>query len=150
MFGGQLLIGSAMLGLTTVVHVAGVVLLIKGYHRWMRIPHRRTSYGHAVTVLVGLVLGILLLHTVEIWAWALLYLGLGEFAGLEAALYFSTVTFTTLGYGDITLGERWRILSSIEAVNGLLLFGISTALLVAAIRKCLVALSVTEEDTGRS
>ncbi len=60
---------------------------------------------------------------------------LGAIAGLEPAVYFSLVTFTTLGYGDITLGEDWRILSALCAANGLLLFGFSTAFLVELMRR---------------
>ncbi|HFD15431.1 MAG TPA: two pore domain potassium channel family protein [Rhodospirillales bacterium] len=148
MLSSQLVIGSAMLAVTVVLHVGGVVLLISGYrYRRDRSGHRET-YTRATLLLVGMTLGILLLHTVEIWLWALLYVGLGEFRSLEAALYFSTVTFTTLGYGDLTLDERWRILSSLEAVNGLLLFGISTALLVAVVRRMLTDLSMLEEENA--
>ena len=60
---------------------------------------------------------------------------LGEFDSLEPALYFSTVTFTTLGYGDITLTEGWRLLSAFEAANGIILFGVSTAFVFAMIQK---------------
>jgi voltage-gated potassium channel Kch len=74
-------------------------------------------------------------HTVEIWLWAVLYLWIGEFADFERALYFSTVTFTSLGYGDITLQERWQLLSGFEAANGIILFGVSTAFAFGVIRK---------------
>jgi hypothetical protein len=60
--------------------------------------------------------------------------GLGAIETLETAVYFSTVTFTTLGFGDITLDEDWRLLSSFEAANGLLMFGWSTALVFAAVQ----------------
>ena len=53
-----------------------------------------------------------------------------------------------MGYGDLTLDERWRILSSLEAVNGLLLFGISTALLVAVVRRMMTDLSMLEEENA--
>jgi hypothetical protein len=67
------------------------------------------------------------LHTAEIWLYAALYLGLGELKTFEGALYFSTVTFASLGYGDIVLSPRWRVLSAIEAANGVILFAWSTA-----------------------
>lgn len=76
------------------------------------------------------VLIIIGIHTVEAWAWAFIYLELGEFEELSKALYFSVVTCKALGYGDITLSERWRLLSTFEAMGGLLLFGTSTAFLV--------------------
>ena len=53
----------------------------------------------------------------------------------EEALYFSTVTYTTLGYGDVILDERWRLLGSFEAANGIVMFGWTTALIFVAIRR---------------
>jgi hypothetical protein len=57
-------------------------------------------------------------------------LGIGAFDSLESAVYFSLVSFTTLGFGDIILGKEWRILSGMMAANGLLIFGLTTAVLV--------------------
>ena len=64
---------------------------------------------------------------------------LGVLQNLETALYFSMVTYTTLGYGDITLDEQWRLLSAFQAVNGLVIAGWSTALLFALIQKIYLA-----------
>ena len=79
----------------------------------------------SVTVLI-----IIFIHTVEAWVWAIIYIKLGEFEELGKALYFSVVTSTALGYGDITLSKRWQLLSTFEAMGGLLLFGTSTAFLI--------------------
>lgn len=65
---------------------------------------------------------------------AVLYRALDAVRTLEEAAYFSMETFTTLGYGDITLDKDWRLLSSFEAANGLLMFGWSTALIFAAVQ----------------
>jgi len=73
------------------------------------------------------VLIVICAHIVQIWLWALLFLAIGELSTLEEALYFSVSAFTTLGMGDIVFSEQWRILSSIEAANGFILFGWSTA-----------------------
>ena len=54
---------------------------------------------------------------------------------LARALYFSTVTFTTLGYGDITLLPRWQLISAFEATNGIVLFGVSTAFIFTVIQR---------------
>jgi voltage-gated potassium channel Kch len=54
--------------------------------------------------------------------------------GFERALYFSIVTYTTLGYGDIVLDENWRLLSSFQAANGIIIFGWTTAVIIVAIR----------------
>jgi hypothetical protein len=68
------------------------------------------------------------------WAWALLYLLLDAIRPLEKAVYFSVEAFTTVGYGDVVLDESWRLLSSLESANGLLMFGWSTALVFAAVQ----------------
>ncbi|MFN3188995.1 MAG: potassium channel family protein [Aureliella sp.] len=70
-------------------------------------------------------------HLVDIVMWALLlkWLDPDTFDGFESALYFSAVTYTSLGYGDIVLDSRWRLLCGFEAIDGLMLFGVSTALL---------------------
>lgn len=89
-------------------------------------------------VLVATVLALLLLHTLEIVVWAYAYLALlpsGELASFEESVYFSFVTFTTLGYGDITLTENLRLLSGIEALNGIMLVGWTTAMLFAVVQR---------------
>jgi hypothetical protein len=67
--------------------------------------------------------------------WAYTYLAVGAIEGVEPALYFSMVTFTTLGYGDIALGDDWRLLASFEAANGIIMFGWTTALVVAYVQR---------------
>lgn len=146
MFGGQILIGSAMIALTVVIHTAGIVGLIAYLRaRGVGIVSHRNYIG-MMQVLVLIILGIFFLHTVEICSWAVLYLWFGEFENLERALYFSTVTFTTLGYGDVTLQERWQLLSGIEAANGIILFGVSTAFVFAVIRRLFEAASIVRPE----
>jgi hypothetical protein len=72
---------------------------------------------------------------VEIGLWGLLYWGLGLIQGLEPSLYFSGITFTTVGYGDMTLHGCWRLLSVGEAINGVLMAGWSTAQLVYVVQR---------------
>ena len=85
-------------------------------------------------VLAIAVFGIILLHSAEAWAWAFIYVWLGEFADVNEAVYFSVVTATTLGYGDITLSPTWRFLGSFEAMGGLILFGASTAFFLGVMK----------------
>lgn len=142
-FGGQLLIGAAMIALTVVIHTAGLIGLVayvKG--RGLRAVGDG-GYFVMTRVLVLTILGIFVLHTLEIWCWAVLYLWLGELENLERALYFSTVTFTTLGYGDIVLTERWQLLTSLEAANGIILAGVSTAFVFAVLRKLFDTVGIT-------
>lgn len=79
-------------------------------------------------------LWILVVLTSTVWGWALLYMALGLFDALEPALYFSVVSFTTVGYGDVVLEPGWRLLAGMTATHGLLIFGIFTAFLVEIFR----------------
>ena len=69
-------------------------------------------------------------HTAQIWLWAIVLKTRGVFESTSSAVYFSLVTSTTLGYGDITLEPEWRVFGAMAAVTGLLTFGLSTAFLV--------------------
>ena len=131
----QLLVGSALIAITVVIHIMGIVGLVRLLANW--VPHlgSSTSYLGMLELLIITVVGLVLLHTAEIWVWAVFYMLIGEFAEIHRALYFSTVTFSTLGYGDIVLTDRWNLVSSFEAVNGVILFGISTAFVFSVIQK---------------
>lgn len=88
-------------------------------------------------VLVNTAWVVFVLHSLEIVIWAVAYqalLPISELASFEEAVYFSFVTFTTLGYGDITLSEGWRLLSGIEALNGIILLGWSTAMIFSVVQ----------------
>ncbi len=74
-------------------------------------------------------------NIVQVAFWALLYSLLGAFADFETAMYFSGVTFTSLGYGDVVLDGRMRLLGPLQAANGLMMFGITTALFISAVQQ---------------
>ena len=71
----------------------------------------------------------------QVWIWAFAFVELGVFDTLELAVYFSLVSFTTLGFGDVLLPVEWRLLAGMAAANGLLSFGLVTAILVDALRQ---------------
>ncbi len=98
-------------------------------HRLGR-PGTRPGAIATVALLVGATLWMLFALTIAAWLWAGLFLWLGGFQTLEQALYFSSVSLTTLGFGDVVLPQRIRLLSSIVAANGLIMFGLSTAFLI--------------------
>lgn len=134
------LIGAALIAATVIIHGAGTVVLV----RWLA-PHNEahdtfpTTLG-VLRVLIGSVVLLLILHFAEILLWAVVLLTLelgGDLTTFEEAVYFSFVTYTTLGYGDITLSGPWRILSGFEALNGVLLAGWSTAILIGIVTKIL-------------
>lgn len=93
---------------------------------------RRT--GPTLLVIAG-VLSVLVALTVDTWLWAFVLERTGALPDLESSVYFALVSFTTLGFGDLVLEREWRILSGLIGANGLLIFGWSTAFMVALIRK---------------
>lgn len=101
-------------------------------HQWfLREPHR----PKLVLLVMGASVWVLGVITVSSWIWALAYDALHVFPTLEESLYFSLVAFTTLGLGDIVPAPEWRLLAGMEAANGLLNFGLMTALLIESLRQ---------------
>ena len=125
----NLVLATAMIGVTVLIHFWGLILLLRIMgHTGLRQRAEKSHIGQATLVLV-VVFGIFGLHTLEIWLYAVVYMALGALPALEPALYFSTVTFVTVGYGDVVLPKAWRMLSAIEAANGVILIAWSTAFL---------------------
>jgi hypothetical protein len=93
-------------------------------------PWRAIFLQFAILMIV-LMLG----NIAQVVFWALLYSALGAFEDFETAMYFSGVTFTSLGYGDVVLDGRMRLLAPLQAANGLMMFGLTTALFIAAIQQ---------------
>ena len=87
--------------------------------------------GKAIAMVV-VVLGVFFIHTIEIWLWAGMFMATGALTKLEDALFLSTATFSTVGSADMAVKPAWRLLASLEGVNGFVLMGWSTAYLVTA------------------
>lgn len=128
----HIFVGSLLILLTTCAHAVGTVVAIRGLKWGHRLEH---SYTGRVLLISALVVGMFLVSLLEALLWAYAYLRVGAIADVEIALYFSLVTFTTLGYGDITLGADWRMLAAFEAANGIIMFGWTTALVVAYVQR---------------
>jgi hypothetical protein len=127
----NLSLATTMVILTVTIHFAGLLALLRilrtrggGFRAHESLP------GQGALIII-VVLGLFAIHTLEVWLYALGYLAIGAINDFESALYFSTVTFASLGYGDIVLSPAWRIFGAIEAVNGLILLGWSTAFLIS-------------------
>jgi len=129
----QLLLATAMAAFTVVMHLGGLTALIAATNRHARhLQADRTLISQAL-ILVGVSFGLFTLHGVEIWAYAVLYQLLGAIRSFEDALYFSTATYSTIGYGDVALTKSWRVLGAIEGANGVILLGWSTAFFVSVV-----------------
>jgi type III secretory pathway component EscU len=127
-------IAALLMVITTAIHASGMLLVVR-----MVLPKEEKSASrkrlmHLYSV-AGVVLLMFLISVIEVLAWSLTYLWLGALESLEKATYFSMVTFTTLGYGEIVLDEQWRLLASFEAANGIIMFGWTTAIVLAAVQR---------------
>jgi len=132
------LIGIGIVAVTVILHALGTIGWVHYLARCYPESQGLGRLSSALHVLLTTVVVAMALHALQIAIWAIAYLVLvptGELQTMEQAIYFSFVTFTTLGYGDITLSEGWRILSGIEALNGILLVGWTTALLFAVVQR---------------
>lgn len=140
----QLAISTGLVALTALAHLAGLaalIALLQTHGPRLRTPHR--GLDQALLVLAA-VFSLFALHGAEIWLYAAVYLMAGEFHDFQDALYFSTSTYATIGYGDILLSRAWRIVGAIEGVNGIILLGWSTAFFVSVLRR----LAVLERSGG--
>ncbi|MEM7430341.1 MAG: potassium channel family protein [Pseudomonadota bacterium] len=131
-----ILIGAALVVLTILIHAIGSTVLVRYLAREQGRKVDRPIF-HSWVILIRCVMTLIALHMIQILLWAVAYVGFlpdGELASFESAVYFSMVTFTTVGYGDVTLIEGWRLLSGIEALNGIILLGWSTAMIFAVVQ----------------
>ena len=123
----QLTISTILIVLTVLFHALCLDYTAKnmrGIERFFAAISKRFWKAYSITFAV---LMIFCAHIGQIWLWAIFYFGIEEFQDFESALYFSTSAFTTLGMGDVVLSSDWRLIGSIEAANGFILFGWSTA-----------------------
>ena len=120
---------------TTFVHAAGTVAALRALRMTHADRSRLGSWWVRVSLIAMLVVMMFFASLIEVSIWAGLYLAVDAISGVETALYFSTVTFTTLGYGDVVLGEGWRLLGSFQAANGTIMFGWTTALIFAFVHR---------------
>lgn len=133
----QLSLGAALVVVTAILHIVVLDLVnhrVRAVTALHPVPLRARI---RLPLLIFATLSTFLSHVAQIWIWAWVYLVLGEFDRLEPALYFSTVVFTTLGFGDIVVSPDWRLMAACEAAAGLLMFGLSTAFLFEVLREIL-------------
>lgn len=125
----------AMIVTTTLIHtlitsVQSDVVNAKRIRAWYSVSSNRRL---VVIAMGALLTAATLFLDIVLWAWV--YRFVGAIHDLEASLYFSGITFTTVGYGDLTLAKCWQLLSVGEAVNGVLMAGWSTALLIVLVQR---------------
>jgi hypothetical protein len=136
---GIVLTGIGLVVSTVLVHALGTHALIRFLSRHYANASGLIPSHKALPAVIWTAMALMVLHVIEIQLWALTYLLIVPGDTLdtyEKAAYFSFVTYTTVGYGDVTLStQEWRLLSGIEAMNGILLAGWSTALLFVVVQR---------------
>ena len=127
----NLFVGTIVIGLTVLIHTFGLIAITHAMARLVALfrMHGRRS---RVLAMISVVMGLFAVMTAEVWLWAGIYRMFGILSDFETALYFSTITFSTVGYGDVVPAHGWRVLAALEGINGFLLIGWSTAYLIAA------------------
>jgi hypothetical protein len=131
----QILIGMLVIAVTVAFQAEMLAFLNRRLEAMITFERRYLRRYANTGVIITTVLFILGVQLVNVMAWALTFLAVGAFDALEPAVYFALVSFTTAGFGDITLGPHWRLLSGLTTANGFLMFGWSTAYMVELIRR---------------
>ena len=129
----KILIACFLVAVTVAVHTAGFALVLRSFIKSHAAPP--TQPWPITWLLIRVTWLLILMHAAEITVWALFYLWAGCLPDAESAFYFSGVTYTTVGYGDLTLPQPWRILGPIEALAGILMCGLSTGLFFAVVSR---------------
>lgn len=133
-----MIISIGMIGLTVGVHTLGAAYWLKRLGKRLEYQASMNKPTHLFKDIITTAGILIMLHIFEAFLWAILYLQLPAQAGLKNfhdAFYFSMITFTTLGYGDITLAREWQLLTGVEGMVGITVFGLTTAMLFAVIQK---------------
>jgi Ion channel len=134
-----LAVGSVAVLCTILIHALAIGATVN-FFRYER-KRGRTGTGMLVDLpILTLTIAIAFVaHLIEIGLWAVLFLICGEFKDIADAYYFSAVNYSTLGYGDVIMSLSWKLLGPLEAADGALMFGVSTAMIFAVIQRLLLA-----------
>lgn len=132
----KLLLGLLLMGASVAIHASGMASLLRWLQQRPRTAQRFWPMtGHFILLAAWMIL----LHLLEIAIWAGFYAWRGAMPDLQSALYFSAVTYTTTGYGDLVLPPEWRLVGGIEALTGILMCGLSTGFFFAVVSRVLQA-----------
>lgn len=131
----QLAIGTLVVVINVIVQAEMYAAFTSRFEKVvLGLRHIFRRFANTAAIVAG-ALFVMLVQTVNVWIWAMVFYLVGAFSEFEPALYFSLVSFTTVGFGDITLSHDWRLLSGLTAAAGFLSFGWSTAYMVELVRR---------------
>ena len=130
-------VGVCVIAATIVIHALALNTTIRFVRRERTLGRASKHFWVDYPIVVLVVTFALGAHLVEMAIWAVLFMVCGEFQLLSAAYHNSAVNYTTLGYGDVVMSPSWRLLGPLEAADGMLMFGVSTAMIFAVIQRLL-------------
>lgn len=134
-----LAVGVSAIVCTIIIHALGLSATVNVVRRERRLGRAGASFWIDVAIVAVAISFAFAAHLVEISLWAVLFTICGEFPDFGAAFDHSAVNYTTLGYGDVIMTPSWRLLGPLEAANGMLMFGVSTAMIFAVIQRLIQA-----------
>jgi len=143
----QILVAFILVSINVSIHATGMVRLFQWIIRQRPRFEKKFGTSDGILLLIRIFAVIVSLHLTQICAWAGFYALWGGLENFETALYFSISSYTTIGYGDVVLSPRWRLLGGIEGVTGVLMFGWSAAAIFAAASR-LQAMQIERKGTA--
>lgn len=131
----QLLLALMLTAVTVIIHAVGTVRVVLPLSHIWRSRSEGGESPQAIVPLMRLVSGLLLLHVLAMSVWAAAFAAVGMLPDFETSLYYSLKSYTTVGYGDVLPSASWRLIGPIEAAVGVLMLGLSTGVIVAAVQR---------------
>ena len=128
-----LLYSWGLMAICVAIHAFGVITFLRRFDRSLVLDDPR--FWRQTLLLIRVAAWLILLHVLEIAVWGAFYVWQGAMPDLQSAFYFSAVTYTTTGYGDLVLPKEWRLVGAVEALTGILMCGLSTGFFFAVLNK---------------
>jgi hypothetical protein len=132
-------VGSSAVICTILIHALPLRATIAFVRREKKRGHLGVNFWRDGGLVMRTMLYAFVAHLIEMALWATLFVLCGEFSDFATAYYHSAVNYTSLGYGDIIMSPKWRLLGPLETANGMLLFGVSAAMIFAVIQRLVEA-----------
>jgi hypothetical protein len=143
-----LAVGAIPVICTIVIHGMAVMATVNFFRRERKLGYAGVTLWIDLLIVSTVIIIAFAAHLLEIGLWAWLFMICGEFQEFGLAFYHSAVNYTTLGYGDVIMSSAWKLMGPLEAADGALMFGVSTAMIFAVIQRLLLTRYVDLRDEG--
>jgi hypothetical protein len=130
-----LVLGLPVILITIGVHAVALAATVRFLRHEYQLRRAGIGFWKDVVITAGVTLLALFAHLIDIAMWAVLYVACGEFTALSAAFDHSAENYTSLGYGNVVMSASWKLFGPLEATNGLLMFGVSAAMIFATAQR---------------